>query len=98
MLFGLAFVCRRNDMKPILFLVGLLAAALLTASAQENKPLPPRTIREAIAVPGTPSSSPQANGDGHPQAQATNLFFCPPKTCLYYAGDPDTTSPNFNAL
>jgi hypothetical protein len=85
-------------MKPILFLVGVLAAAVLTASAQETKPLPPRTIREAIAVPGTPSASPETNGDGHPQAQPTNLFFCPPKTCLYYSGDFDSNNTNWNAL
>jgi hypothetical protein len=79
-------------MKPILFLVGLLAAAALTASAQETKPLPPRTIREAIAVPGTPSASSETNR--HPQAQPSNLFFCPRGQCLYYAGDYDTISPN----
>jgi hypothetical protein len=44
------------------------------------------------------SSSPEANGDGHPQARPANPFFCPPKTCLYYAGDYDTRSPNLNAL
>jgi hypothetical protein len=85
-------------MKPILFLVGLLAAAALTASAQETKPLPPRTIREAIAVPVTPSASSEANGDRHPQARPANLFFCPPKTCLYYAGDTDYFNPNMNGL
>jgi hypothetical protein len=85
-------------MKPILFLVGLLAAAALTASAQETKPLPPRMIREAIAFPGTPSASPEANGDGHPQARPSHLFFCPRGQCLYYAGDYDTTNPNSNAL
>jgi hypothetical protein len=85
-------------MKPILFLVGLLAAALLAASAQETKPLPPRTIREAIAVPGTPSPSSEADGDGRPQARPTNLFFCPRGQCLYYAGDCDSTSPNNNGL
>jgi hypothetical protein len=82
-------------MKPILFFVGLLAAAVLTISAQDAKPLPPRTMREAV---GTPSASSEANGDGHPQAQPYNLFFCPPDTCLYYAGDYDTISPNWNGL
>jgi hypothetical protein len=34
----------------------------------------------------------------HRAAPATKLFFCPSKTCLYYAGDPDTASPNYNSL
>jgi hypothetical protein len=85
-------------MKPILFLIGLLAAAVLTASAQETKPLPPRTIREAIAVHGAQSASSEANGGRHPQARPADLFFCPRGKCLYYAGDCDSTSPNSNGL
>jgi hypothetical protein len=85
-------------MKPILFLVGLLAAAVLTTSAQETKPLPPRTIRGAAAVPGTQSASLEASGDRRPQARPANLFFCPRGKCLYYSGDCDSTSPNNNGL
>jgi hypothetical protein len=81
-------------MKPILSLVGFLAAAVLTASAQDAKPLPPKTIRPV--VPGTTSASSEMIGDGHPQVRPTSLFFCPPKTCLYYAGDTDIYSNNNN--
>jgi hypothetical protein len=84
-------------MKPILSLVGLLAVAVLTASAQDEKPLPPKTIRSFV-VPGTASASSVLNGDGHTQARPTSLFFCPPKTCLYYAGDNDTNSNNNNGV
>jgi hypothetical protein len=66
--------------KPILFLVGVLVATVLTASAQDAKPLAPRTQ------------------DWHSRTLPADLFFCPPKTCLYYSGDFDTKSPNLNGL
>jgi hypothetical protein len=83
-------------MKSILSLVGLLAAAVLTASAQDIKPLPPKTIREAVAIPATAPVT--GTPDLYANTPPANPFFCPPKTCLYYSGDSDTSSPNYNGL
>jgi hypothetical protein len=85
-------------MKPTLLLVGLLAAAVLTASAQDAKPLAPRTIREAVAVPGATATPAVMAPSGQPKTPPANLFFCPPGKCLYYAGDLDCNNPNMNAL
>jgi len=83
-------------MKRTLYLMGVLAAAMLTAWAQDAKPLPPPTVREAVAIPATAPLT--AAPDLHANTPPANLFFCPPKTCLYYSGDLDSTSPNSNAL
>jgi hypothetical protein len=37
-------------------------------------------------------------GKVHEGAPAANPFFCPPKSCLYYSGDWDSTNSNSNGL
>jgi hypothetical protein len=85
-------------MKNTICLIGLLAAAILSASGQDAKPLPPKTIAEAMGVRGMPAIPEGATQARHPQAAPANLFFCPPKGCLYYSGDWDCNSNSNNAL
>jgi hypothetical protein len=82
-------------MKIPLYLIGVLAAAMLTAGAQDTKPLPPQTVREAADIS---ANAPVTAPDLHANTPPANLFFCPPKTCLYYSGDFDTSNPNANGL
>ncbi len=69
-------------MRKTFFTLVLIATLVLLAAAQDSKVLPPVTMRENAPAVST-----------HPDAQPTmartsgNLPFCPPKTCLYYAGD-----------
>jgi hypothetical protein len=66
----------------------------LTTLAVAQRALPPTTIVGAGFAHGTQDSTSKVD-EGAP---AANPFFCPPKTCLYYAGYTDSISPNFNGL
>jgi hypothetical protein len=77
-------------------ILAIAAISVLTSLAlsQDTRPLPPTTIVGAGFARGAQESI----GKVHEDASAANPFFCPPKSCLYYAGDHDTNSPNANAL
>ncbi len=80
-------------MRNALFTLALIATLSLFAAAQDNKVPPPLTAREnASATSADPDSQPVET------MGSSNLPFCPPKTCLYYAGDFDSTDFNANAL
>jgi hypothetical protein len=66
----------------------------LTTLAVAQRALPPTTIVGAGFARGTQDSTSKVE-EGAPPA---NPFFCPTKSCLYYSGDLDTTSPNLNGL
>jgi hypothetical protein len=68
---------------------------LVTLTAAQTKPLPPATMVGAGFAHTAQSSADNLAANITP---STNLFFCPPKTCLYYSGDSDTSSPNYNGL
>jgi hypothetical protein len=77
-------------------ILAIAAISVLTSLAlsQDTRPLPPATIVGAGFALGTQDSI----GKVHEGASAANPFFCPPKSCLYYSGDLDTSSPNNNGL
>jgi hypothetical protein len=84
--------------KKTLFMAALIAAFASIAIAQDSKPLPPKSLSEVVAIPAAPGSPAVMRKDWQPNTPPTKLFFCPPKTCLWYAGDPDTTNKNENGL
>ncbi len=73
-------------MSKTVFTVTLIAMLGLFAAAQDSRTLPPVTMREntqaVLAQPGTEAV--KNKGSYYPP-------FCPPKTCLYYAGDFETS-------
>ena len=83
-------------MKRTIGFVALLTAATVGALAQDAKPLPAKTVREAVAAGGISLNS--TDGAAQSQAPRTNLFFCPQGECLYYSGDWDCNSSDANAL
>ena len=83
-------------MKRTIGFVALLTAATVGALAQDAKPLPAKTVREAVAAGGISVNS--TDGAAQSQAPRTNLFFCPQGECLYYSGDWDCNSSDANAL
>jgi hypothetical protein len=66
----------------------------LITPAVAQRALPPTTIVGAGFARGTQDSI----GKVHEGAPPANPGFCPPKSCLYYSGDFDTTSPNEDGL
>jgi hypothetical protein len=78
-----------------LMVAGALAALLMTvAVAQDQRPLPPQSVFGGWVRSISAGIAPQP----HRHNPSANLFFCPSKKCLYYAGDCDSTSSNTNAL
>jgi hypothetical protein len=78
-----------------------LALALLVvlaglAVAQNGRVLPPVSLSQGAAVGAQAGAVPPAGVTG--SRPMSNLPFCPPKSCLYYAGDFDSNNPNANAL
>ncbi len=73
------------------------AAALTTlAGAQDTRTLPSVSIAGTGLVHSAAGSTSQNQRRVPP---STHYYsFCPKRTCLYYAGDFDTNSRNFNAL
>jgi hypothetical protein len=80
-------------MSKTLFALTSIGMLLSFAAAQDNRVTPPLTARGNAQAVSTQSSTepitPSASG---------SLPFCPPKTCLYYAGDFDSTDSNANGL
>jgi hypothetical protein len=82
-----------------LVFAAVLAPLLTTVTvAQDQKPLPPKTIREVIVLSGRETTGAVTAPDWDSKSPPADLFFCPPKTCLYYSGDFDTNNSNNNAL
>jgi hypothetical protein len=67
---------------------------LITLAVAQKEALPPTTVVGAGFAPGPQDSIGKVNEGGSP----ANPFFCPPKRCLYYSGDMDTTSYQNNGL
>jgi hypothetical protein len=78
-------------MSKTLFALTLTATLSLFAAAQENKVS--LTARE-----NPQDVSAQPDGEQVPSSTSSNLPFCPPKTCLYYAGDFDSNDSNADGL
>ncbi len=80
-------------MSRILFALTLIATLASLAAAQDSRVSPALTAREnPQAVSARLDTEPTIT------ESSTNLPFCPPKTCLYYAGDFDSTNSNANGL
>ncbi len=73
------------------FVLTLLATLGLFAVAQNG-----RVSLTARENPQAVSARP--DGKQIPSSTSSNLPFCPPKTCLYYAGDFDSANSNANGL
>jgi hypothetical protein len=81
-------------MSKTLFTLTLIGTLGLFAVAQDSRVTPPLT---ALGNPQANSAPPSTE----PVIQHTtspNLAFCPKKTCLYYAGDFDSTDSSANGL
>jgi hypothetical protein len=86
-------------MKNTAITILLAAVAIVSTSVAQNaRPLPPASIVAANLARGTTGASEVTALSSHRAAPATKLFFCPSKSCLYYAGDWDTTSSSANGL
>ena len=80
-------------MKDLRFALSLIAILVGLAAAQDNRVPPPLTAREnSQAISGQSPTGPVT------PSPSSDLPFCPPKTCLYYAGDFDSTDTNANGL
>jgi phage terminase large subunit-like protein len=80
-------------MKQVLFALTLVATLATTVAAQDSKVAPPLTARSNPQAASTrPDTEPVVT------KSSSNLPFCPPKTCLYYAGDFDSTDSSANGL
>jgi hypothetical protein len=69
-------------MNKTLLAIALIAMLGLFAAAQDGRVLPPVHL----------GNQPHVVNSQHSVKGQISLFFCPPKTCLYYAGDPATGS------
>jgi hypothetical protein len=79
--------------KNLPFALSLIAILVGLAAAQDNRVPPPLTAREnSQAISGQSPTGPVT------PSPSSDLPFCPPKTCLYYAGDFDSTDTNANGL
>ena len=78
-------------MKTTRLLPAVLALLVSFTIAQDNRLPPPASLRGTQFDIG-----PRANLPA--RAAKSDLPFCPPKTCLYYAGDFDSNSPAANGL
>jgi hypothetical protein len=79
-------------MTKMLFVPTLLVSLACVAIAQDNRVSPPLTVRERVqAMSAGPAQPRTAKANSAPP-------FCPPQTCLYYAGDFDSTDSNANGL
>jgi hypothetical protein len=85
-------------MNKIIFVVVLTATLGIVAVAQDGRTFPPLTARENRQPPSTESVSESVVSEPVITTISSNLPFCPPKTCLYYAGDFDSANSNANAL
>jgi hypothetical protein len=75
-------------------LLALIATLVPLATAQDSSVPPPVTMRQnAQAAPTQPGTELAVRKDSSYEPP-----FCPPKTCLYYAGDYDSNDSNANGL
>jgi hypothetical protein len=76
-----------------LFTLTLIAIFVSLAAGQDSRTMPPVTMRQNTqAVSNQPGTEPTIRKSSYQPP------FCPPKTCLYYAGDFDSTDSNANVL
>jgi hypothetical protein len=80
-------------MTKILFTLTLIAALVPLALTQDGRVPPPVTMRQNTqVVSNQPGTEPTIRKSSYQPP------FCPPKTCLYYAGDFDSADSNANGL
>jgi hypothetical protein len=80
-------------MNRLLFAFTLSVALASLAVAQDGRVPPPLTARDN---PQAVSAQPDSNRIA--SSTSSNLPFCPPETCLYYAGDFDSANSGANGL
>jgi hypothetical protein len=80
-------------MRRTLWTVALIASLLPVAMTQEPRLSPPITARENPQAVSTEPATEQVM-----TTSSGKLPFCPPKTCLYYAGDFNSADSNANGL
>jgi hypothetical protein len=83
----------KDAMNKILFVVVLAATPGIFAAAQDGRIFPPLTARENPQVVSTEPATERVV-----TTSSKSLPFCPPKTCLYYAGDFNSADSNANGL
>lgn len=87
-------VLPEEAMNRIPFALTFIAMLASLASTQDGRVTPALTARDnPQAVSAQPSTEPVMQ-----HTASADLPFCPPKTCLYYAGDFDSTDSNANGL
>jgi hypothetical protein len=80
-------------MTKTLFTLTLIAALVPLALTQDGRVPPPVTMRDnSQVVSNQPGTEPTMRKSSYQPP------FCPPKTCLYYAGDFDSNDSNANGL
>ncbi len=80
-------------MNRILFGLTLATTLLSLATAQDNKIVASATLRANTQIVST-----QASLEPATQGNPPNVSFCPPSSCLYYAGDFDSSDSGANGL
>jgi hypothetical protein len=80
-------------MNRILFAFALIGTLASLAAAQDSRVTPSLTARD-----NPQAVSAQLDKESAVTQSSSNLPFCPPKICLYYAGDFDSTDSNANGL
>ena len=78
--------------RTFLLVVGTLAIAAPFAAAQDASPSPP------VALEGSAATIRRAPLHSHARPSTWEPFFCPPSSCLYYAGDFETSYSHGNSL
>jgi hypothetical protein len=81
-------------MTKTLFTLTLVATLAPCAATQDSRTPPPPTMRDNAQIVSTLTGR-------EPMTRKRSSYepaFCPPKTCLYYAGDYDSTTSDSNAL
>jgi hypothetical protein len=72
-------------MSKLLLTLGFSAALVSLAAGQDNRVLPPATMRGSLTAPARRGTAPTIEKSSYYPP------FCPPRSCLYYAGDFETT-------
>jgi hypothetical protein len=80
---------RRTIVKKMIFVAAFVVALFSLAVAQDTKFMPPATAN--LNVLRTANAAPNVHSNAKPK-------FCKGATCLYYAGDFDSTDSNANGL
>ncbi len=80
-------------MKRTAFVLSLISIGITSAAAQEGRTRPPATLK-----PNAQIESIRPGGEAATAASSYYPPFCPPTTCLYYAGDFESTYSQANGL